>query len=57
MINIDKYYYMKTINSTVEGYLHSYRIPCVRYCSTTGLISCMLQSQVQPARYGTEDFC
>ena len=28
MINIDKFYYMKTINSTAEGYFCSCRFPC-----------------------------
>ena len=28
MMNIDKFYYTKTINSTAEGYFHSCKFPC-----------------------------
>ena len=55
MINIDKCYYMKTINSTAESYFRSCRLPCTSQC--------MLELQVfsvttdtGTARYRTETF-
>ena len=56
MINIDKRYYMKTINHTAEGYFYSCRFPCAGQC--------VLKLQVLSATidtgtvgYGTEDIC
>ena len=58
MINIDKCYYMKTINSTAEGYFHSCRFACAGQCmpklqassvaTDTGTTTC---------RCGTEEIC
>ena len=56
MIKIDKYYCMKTINSTAEGYFHSCRFPCAGQC-VLELQASSVTTYMDTARCGTEDIC
>ena len=54
MINIDKFYYMKTINSTAEGYFNSCRFPCAgQYVLEPQALS--VATDMGTARWATED--
>ena len=56
MINIDKSYYMKTINNTAEDHFHSCRFPCAGQCVLELQVS-LGATYMGTARYGTEDIC
>ena len=56
IINIDKFYYMETINSTAEGYFHSCSFPCAGYC-VLRLQASSVATDMGTARCGTEDIC
>ena len=54
MINIDKRYYMKTINSAAESYFHSCRFPCADQC-VLELQALSVTKDTATARCRTED--
>ena len=53
MINIDKCYYMKTINSTAEDF-HSCRFPYAGQCVLESQ-ALSVATDMGPTRFGTED--
>ena len=55
MINIDKCYYMKTINSSAEGF-HSCRLSCAGQC-VLELQTLSVATYMGPARFRTKDIC
>ena len=56
MININKCYYMKTTNSTAEGYFHSSRFSFAGQC-VLELQVLSVTTDTGTARCGTEDIC
>ena len=56
MINTDKLYYMKTINSTAEGYFNNCRFPCANQC-VLELQPLSAATDMSTARCGTKDIC
>ena len=56
MINTDKCYYMKIINSTSEGYFYSCRFPCAGQCVLKLQVS-LVTTDTGTVGCGTEDIC
>ena len=55
MVKVDKFYYMKTINSIAEGYFHSCRFPCASQYVLEQALS--VTTNTGAARCGTADIC
>ena len=56
MINIDKFYCMKTINNTAESYFYSCRFPCAGQRVLELQVS-SVTTEMGTARCGIEDIC